>query len=355
MVCHGEGAGPHRGAATVTRPSQLGNRPAPPASARAIAALLLLSGAILGCSAPERSTAGPSTQHTSVSSSPPSPEATTTTVPSLPEVGAYTPVAGEPGSDAKAAAAEFIERVGTYSNGEGPDLLTRETAELSNPGASRDALAPLASSDADAVSEVVYPQLGGLLTNSASVMTVVRQHLRRDGEVVTSTRTYDIRVEFDGVTWRVVDVVPPTTLPGNAPSPAATELIAQLGPELPDTALQDLNSGGVDPRLLELLGQVTEAMQFSVTVFAGGHPAEVYGTTSQSNHTAGRGVDIWQVGGQSVFDQRNAPSSPARQLAELALAAGATEVGAPWDLDGPGGASFANDLHQDHLHLAFDG
>ncbi len=341
----------------MSRPFQLSGRPAPSASVRAAAAVLLMSGTIIGCSTPERSTepAAPSTERTPVAASPPSTVRTTTTVPTLPEVAAYTPVAGEPGADAKAAAAEFIERVGTYRNGEGPDLLARETAGLTDPGASRGALDPLASDDADAVSEVVYPQLGGLLTNSASVMTVVRQHVRRGGALTTSTRTYDVRVEADGATWSVVDVVPPTTLPGNAPSPAATELIAQLGPELPDTALQDLNSGGVDTRLVELLGRAAGVMQFSITVFAGGHPAAVYGTASPSNHTAGRGVDIWQVGGRSVFDQRGEPSSPARQLAELALAAGATEIGAPWDLDGPGGASFANDLHQDHLHLAFDG
>lgn len=341
----------------MSRPFQLSGRPAQAASVRATVAVLVMSGTIIGCSTPERSTepAAPSTERTPVAASPSSTVPTTTTVPSLPEVAAYTPVAGEPGADAKAAAAEFIERVGTYRNGEGPGLLARETAGLRDPGASRDALDPLASDDANAVSEVVYPQLGGLLTNSASVMTVVRQHVRRGGDLVTSTRTYDIRVEFDGVTWRVVDVVPPTTLPGNAPSQAATELIAQLGPELPDTALQDLTSGGVDTRLVELLGRAAGVMQFSITVFAGGHPAEVYGTASPSNHTAGRGVDIWQVGGRSVFDQRGEPSSPARQLAELALAAGATEIGAPWDLDGPGGASFANDLHQDHLHLAFDG
>jgi hypothetical protein len=320
-------------------------------------ALILVSGATLGCSARERSAEGvsPSSERTSVSTSPPSTVRSTTTVPSLPGVTSYTPVAGEPGADAKVAAAEFVERLGTYRVGEGLDLLELATASLADPAASRGALAPLASDEADAVSEVVYPQLGGLLTNSASVMTVVRQHVRQSGDIVTSTRTYDIRVGFDGAKWRVVDVIPPTTLPRNAPSPAATELITELGPELPDTALQDLNSGRVDERLLELLARAAEAMRFSVTVFAGGHPAEVFGTESQSNHTAGRGVDIWQVGGRSVFEQRGDPMSPARQLVELAIAAGATEVGSPWDVDGPGGVSFANDLHQDHLHVAFDG
>ncbi len=322
-----------------------------------VAALLLVAGAILGCSSPERSTngAGSSAERTSVSTSPPSTLRSTTTVPSLPEVTAYTPVAGEPGADAKAAAAEFVERLGTYRVGEGLDLLGSATAGLADPAASRQALAPLASDDAEAVSEVVYPQLGGLLTNSASVMTVVRQHVRRGADIVASTRTYDIRVESDGEAWRVVDVVPPVTLLQGAVSPAATALIAQLGAGLPETAAQDLNSGGVDERLIDLLGRVAGTTKLGVTVFAAGHPADVFGTASQSNHTAGRGVDIWQVGGRSVFEQRGEPSSPARQLVEMALAAGATEVGAPWDVDGPGGASFTNALHQDHLHLAFDG
>lgn len=341
----------------MSRPFQLSGRPAQAASVRATVAVLVMSGTIIGCSTPERSTepAAPSTERTPVAASPSSTVPTTTTVPSLPEVTAYTPVAGEPGADAKAAAAEFVERLGTYRVGEGLDLLGSATAGLADPAASRQALAPLASDDAEAVSEVVYPQLGGLLTNSASVMTVVRQHVRRGADIVASTRTYDIRVESDGEAWRVVDVVPPVTLLQGAVSPAATALIAQLGAGLPETAAQDLNSGGVDERLIELLGRVAGTTTLGVTVFAAGHPAEVFGTASQSNHTAGRGVDIWQVGGRSVFEQRGEPSSPARQLVEMALAAGATEVGAPWDVDGPGGASFTNALHQDHLHLAFDG
>ena len=62
------------------------------------------------------------------------------------------------------------------------------------------------------------------------------------------------------------------------------------------------------------------------------------------------------AGGSSMRCMRD-PLGPLHQLVEELLARGAvTELGSPWDLDGVGsGASFTNVVHQDHLHLAFDG
>ena len=90
---------------------------------------------------------------------------------------------------------------------------------------------------------------------------------------------------------------------------------------------------------------------FSVTVLATGHPSEVFETPSVSNHTEGRGVDIWAVDGVPVVAQRTDGSVVEVMVREL-LGAGVTEIGSPWDIDGPGGPSFTNVVHQDHLHVA---
>lgn len=73
-----------------------------------------------------------------------------------------------------------------------------------------------------------------------------------------------------------------------------------------------------------------------------------------SNHTEGRGADIWAIDGQPVVSLRD-PTGPIPGLVQGLVNVGATEVGSPFDIDGPGGASFTNEVHQDHLHVAFDG
>ena len=65
-------------------------------------------------------------------------------------------------------------------------------------------------------------------------------------------------------------------------------------------------------------------------------------------------MDIWAVDGLPVVAQR-VTGSVVRGLVQELMTLGVTEIGSPWDLDGPGGASFTNVVHQDHLHVAFDG
>ena len=91
----------------------------------------------------------------------------------------------------------------------------------------------------------------------------------------------------------------------------------------------------------------------SVTVLASGHPHNVFDSASISNPTPE--VEAWTSGRWTA--DRSSPSAtpPARStpLPPEMLARGVTEVGSPWDLDGPGNGVHQH-LHQDHLHLAFD-
>jgi hypothetical protein len=285
-------------------------------------------------------------------------QTTSTTQRPLPEPARYQPVAGEPVPDAKQLAADTLQRIGTYPDGGGtPDAARQRLAELAASPSVADQAGPLLAPGASSSVEIVYPQLGGLSETEASVMVVFRHRLLADGareRVVT--RTADVRLTAGPGGWSVTqlastggDAVEPAAL-----SPAAEAVLASDAIDLPDSARWDIEAGRVEDRVLQLLVDLAADHTLSVTVLSTGHPTNVFETETVSNHTRGRGVDIWAVDGQPVISQRD-PAGPLRALVADLLARGVTELGSPVDVDGAGGASFANTVHQDHLHLAFDG
>lgn len=281
---------------------------------------------------------------------------TTTTEVVLPEPPRYVPLDGEPAADAKQLAADTVQALTTYGVGTADaDVRRRLEALLVDPQIAEDA-AGLRADDSASVGEIVYPQLGGLTDTQASAMVVVRQRLLRDGEERLVTRTVDVRLARTNQTWTVTGVASIGGSPPDPPAPlssAANEVLANTAIDLPDSARWDIQRGGTDDRVLNLLLGIAAGHTLSVTVLASGHPPNVFDSSSVSNHTRGRGVDIWAVDGQPVLSQRD-PAGPLHALTSGLLALGVTELGSPWDLDGPGGAAFTNTVHQDHIHLAFD-
>jgi hypothetical protein len=77
----------------------------------------------------------------------------------------------------------------------------------------------------------------------------------------------------------------------------------------------------------------------------------VFDTDRLSNHAQGRAVDIYAVDGANVVEQR-IEGSPAYSLAAWMHDLAVEEIGSPWDFDGPGGRSFTDAAHQDHIHIA---
>lgn len=316
---------------------------------------LTVVGAVLVLTACSRSetTAGPATP-------PPSSTATTTTSapnPSLPPPAQYQPLVGEPEPEAKAVASGFLQAIGTYPIGEGTvEAAAARLTESTDPSLLQAALTLLDPSAASST-EVVYPQLGGLTADEASVMVVYRQRLSSAAGERTVTRTADIRVARTPEGWAVTAIA---SLGGEAPppppalSPAADAVLSSPAIDLPDTARWDIEAGRIDERVLQLLARLAEQHTLGVTVLATGHPHNVFGTSSVSNHTVGRGVDVWSVDGQPVIAQREPESALQALVQQLVDSNATTELGSPWDLDGVGGASFTNTVHQDHLHLAFD-
>lgn len=314
----------------------------------ALAAALLFTGCTLGGDGGPGAGAAPARTTTTL--------ATTTTAPTLEPAVAYEAPANEVEPALKTAAARALQAIFSYPPGEGTVMAAkRRLAGLPVLETLADKAAPLLDGEAWAESDIVYPQLGGLTATQASVMTVVRLRLDRGRGETSVVRTFDVRLEKRSDVWTVVDLPSLGGDPVEAPaelSPSARRVLDHRQIELPDTARWDIYSGRIADRLLDTLAGIADATPVAVTVLSTGHPIEVFGSNHTSNHIPGRGVDLWRVGAP-VIDQR-AVDSPLRGHVDRLLGEGVTELGAPFDVDGPRGANFANVVHQDHLHVAFD-
>jgi len=118
---------------------------------------------------------------------------------------------------------------------------------------------------------------------------------------------------------------------------------------------QDLESGAIDPRIVGLLGAITQSHQVTISALRSDH-SEYTTEGNVSNHFYGRAMDIAAVDGVSCTD--TAPTAPCGQLAttlsQLPAPAMPTELIYCYDVDGPGPA-FARSDHCDHVHAGYDG
>ena len=309
-----------------------------------LAALALL--AAVSCSTGDRGTSTPSV--------PPKP--TTTTTAPLEPSAAWVPTPSEIETEAKNAAAETVRLLFSYAEGEGTIEAARRrledapvtTAEIAAKAA------PLLRASSRAAADVIYPQMGGLTASRASVMVVTTFRWQDADGLDRETRTLDIRLLRTRDGWRVEDIASlggVETTAGTL-SEAARAVIEDPRIELPDSARWDIESGIVDDRVLRLMTKLATKAEIKVVTLKEGHPLQVFGSTSTSNHIRGRAVDIWWFDGP-IVEQRS-PNGPLRPVIQELLAAGVTELGSPFDVDGAGGANFANIVHQDHLHVGFD-
>jgi len=281
---------------------------------------------------------------------------TSSTVAPFPPAEAWKPTPNEVEPQLKQAAADTLAALFTYDAGGGVvDAAKARLAAAPADVSVADKAAPLLDPTARAAADVIYPQMGGLAGARASAMVVTR--LRWDGADGrrSEVRTIDVRLAKRGGVWRVEDIASlggdPVPLP-DAVTEVARRVLNHPRIELPDSARWDIAAGRVTEPVLVTLGSLGDAHDVKVAVLSSGHPIEVFGSTHTSNHIPGRAVDIWWLDG-IVVEQR-AAAGPLKPVVEKLLAAGVTELGAPFDVDGPGGANFANLVHQDHLHVGYD-
>ncbi len=133
---------------------------------------------------------------------------------------------------------------------------------------------------------------------------------------------------------------------------AAEALLQNKNLVLDADAQKDIRSGDVDPRMIALLGKLTEDHKIELSVIKTGHDQFTSGG-SVSNHFVGRGIDIARVDGEIVNPGSPAARELATSIAEMTGDLRPTEVGTPWSIGASG--FFTDGAHQDHLHVAFDG
>ena len=216
-----------------------------------------------------------------------------------------------------------------------------------------DDLEPLLGNAEAAAAQVVVAQYGGILTDSASVLVVVDQWtLDGQGEVRAGGTTLDIRLQTDEPQWMVTDVRPARWGDdGSELSRVVRRLLENDRVRLPFAAVSDVRAGVIDDSVLRALALLAETYRLDVSILRSGHPLRVYGTDRISNHTEGRAVDIWAIDGRPLIELGADPV--VTDLMRAASGVGAHQIGGPADLDGGDLVYFADDTHQDHIHLGF--
>jgi len=119
--------------------------------------------------------------------------------------------------------------------------------------------------------------------------------------------------------------------------------------------LHDITGGLLDPRIVALLGAITQQHTITISALRSDH-SELTTEGNVSNHYYGRAMDIAAVDGVSCTDTAaGAPCAElGRTLAYLQGPLHPTELIYCFDLDGPGPA-FARSDHCDHVHAGYDG
>lgn len=278
----------------------------------------------------------------------------------LPRPSAWQPRGAEKRPELKVLAARVVEALSAVAEGTAPvgaAALSAAGSRLRAVGADArlaEAAATAIPPGSPAVGQVIYPQYGGLLDDAASVMVVVQQTWRAEDVLQTRQIVVDVRLAYARSGWRVSELRPAVgaaVAPDTAPA-AVGALLRMPTLSLPGPAQQDLLTVA-QPKLIDMLTRLAAGHELSVSTLRSGHPRQVFGTTGDSNHWRGLAVDVWAFDGTAVVER--APDDPALlALLQEARSLGLTEVGSPTDPDGKGKIFFANALHRDHIHLAFD-
>ena len=118
----------------------------------------------------------------------------------------------------------------------------------------------------------------------------------------------------------------------------------------------DIKSGAIDPRILNILGAISQQHQVRISALRSDH-SKYASSGNISNHYYGRAMDIAAIDGVPCTDV--SPDGPcgtiARQLGALPAGQEPTELIYCFDPDGPANPNgFAQADHCDHVHVGFD-
>jgi hypothetical protein len=118
----------------------------------------------------------------------------------------------------------------------------------------------------------------------------------------------------------------------------------------------DIQSGAIDPRILNLLGAISQQHTIRISALRSDHSRNT-ASGNVSNHFYGRAMDVAAIDGVPCTDVSvDGPCGTiARQLGALPPGQEPTELIYCWDPDGPANPNgFAQADHCDHIHVGFD-
>lgn len=271
------------------------------------------------------------------------------------EAPRYLVPPGESEPDAKQLAADIAYDLTTYD--EFADVMVRfeDLTAVSGVDALYEAAAPLTHEGQWSRGEVIYPQLGGLTDEKASVMVVTRQTVGTGPDSdYTVVRTIDIRLVRGATGWEFDELASAGGVFDSIETLRLAHAVADDPRiDLPDSARIDIRAGEISPVLLQFMTDLADQTPYAATVLMTGHPYHVFETDRVSHHTTGRAIDIYRIDGLNVIDDRD-EGSATRELVEWILSdSNVHQVGSPWDLDGPDDPrSFRDVVHDDHIHVA---
>ncbi len=343
------------------------------ASAIKLAGLAAIVLVVSACSPSSTAGTEPDTEVAPVTSAPitipPAPTTTTTTVaptttttttvverPPAPNARYVVPD-GEVEREAKQLASDIAYALTTYEESDNAALRFMQIAGQDAVPLLSEASRPLTHDGYWSRGEIVYPQMGGLRNDGASVMVVTRQTVGSGSAAEFSVvRTLDVRLSMGESGWEfdalasaggVFDSLEDLLL--------AHAVAADPRIEMPDSARLDILAGETSPILLDLMLEIADITPYSVVVLATGHPHHVFGTDRISHHTIGRAVDIYSIGTRHIIDDRGEDSATQALAQWLWENPKVIQLGSPWDIDGGSRRSFTDIVHQDHLHVAVIG
>jgi len=273
-------------------------------------------------------------------------------VPLAPHQQGAEPLSGaETHPNAKRLASEIVLALTTYAVGEGPEAIA---ARL--PPEAAGIAATFYVPGASSTGRIIYPQLGGIQTDAASVMVVVEQLMGTDDGVRIEWRTLDVRLARNGGAWHFAGLASAGGDRLDPPAALLPEALAVLNDpriEMSDSSRWDIYSGLVSPNLLRFMTRIADQWgDFGIVTFSTGHPWEVFGTSRQSDHSRGLAMDLYRLGDDLVIDQ-HARGSRVYEFAQWVYAQPELrQIGSPWRFGEGGGRSFTDALHQDHVHIA---
>ncbi|HEU5213336.1 MAG TPA: NlpC/P60 family protein [Gaiellaceae bacterium] len=130
--------------------------------------------------------------------------------------------------------------------------------------------------------------------------------------------------------------------------PAVHHLLNHPHVALSADAQHDLAAGNTDPRVVSVLGTVSEHRQIGVGTITSG---PVHSGALTASHAHGRALDIVSVDGQPVDSANVGARELAAELGGLHPSIRPSEIGSPWPIDGDGYVSGAD--HEDHIHIGY--